>query len=188
MIMKNLFKRLLWIFIVSLCVYACTENELSGDMYEFCMGKVNFDSVVKIETIKDSVQLNLLADLPGGFEGPYTVSKTISVPTITSPIQAPGAIMISATISYTYVVQQGGMKFLLSVDGITTQMQHTTNCYLLWTDLGSLYGPINIQVLDERFVDYSIRGRISGTEGFFHSTNPANEIIEYRGSFNINLY
>lgn len=186
--MKNLLKRLLWIFIVSLCVYACTENELSGDMYEFCMGKVNFDSVVKIETIKDSVQLNLLADLPGGFEGPYTVSKTISVPTITSPIQAPGAIMISATISYTYVVQQGGMKFLMSVDGITTKMQHTTNCYLLWTDLGSLYGPINIQVLDERFVDYSIRGRISGTEGFFHKTNPANEIIEYRGSFNINLH
>lgn len=181
-------KKLLWIFAISLSIFACTENDMPLEILEYGMEKIDLDTAVKIETVKDSVQLNLLASLPGSFDGPYHVSRTIPVPTIISPIQAPGAIMISATISYTYVIQQGGIKYLLSVDGITTKMQHTTSCYLMWTDLGSLYGPINIQDLDQRFVDFRVYGRITGSEGFFHRTQGANELIEYRGSFNINSY
>lgn len=173
---------------ITLIFNSCEKSITPHEIEELNIEKINTDSTVRTTLAIDSAQLEQLSSLPGGFDGPYTVSRTINVPSISSPIQAQGSIMISATIEYTYVVQQGGMKFLYSVNKISTRMQHTTNCYLRWTDLGSLYGPINIQDLDQRFVDYRIYGRITGSEGFFHNTNPANEIVEYRGSFNINLY
>lgn len=187
--MTRILKMYLGLFIMMSLWGACSYYDENLEVDVFNIEKLNNDSVqISKSYLNDSLKIGLLANLPDDFQGPYTNSVTISVPTINSPIQAPGAIMIKAVVAYTYVVQEGGLKYLLSVDRISTSMQHTTACYLIWNDLGSIYGPINIQDLDQRFVDYRIYGRITGTEGFFHAKNPANELIEYRGSFNINLY
>ncbi len=125
------------------------------------------------------------------YSEPYLVTVRRSH-TITSPVNQ-GNVTINYTVSYycSHRLDNPQSKALVEVNDISTSFVRNTTKYLVWSDGGSLAGPINIQLdvnAPQRFVDCRIIGTIRGEASFWNPNNSGEHIerINHIDSFNIN--